>query len=492
VSVPAPPFDAWALPSWMDAPERTRTTASGEVRYPVTDGEWIGGLSAELAKRGVGGSAGSGEGPASGGEPMRDRAERIRALGEVGARFLDPADELRHEALALIPATSGLSAPMAQAVLDGMARDWLPDRLERLLLEELGDPSPLDRLVERSGRKSMAVPPRLVVQMVAGSVPGVGATALVRSLLLGAPTLLKPGLGDVVVPVLFARALRGAFPDLADLLAVVYWPGGEEEVERAALRPAEVVVAYGGDATVASVRARAPATARFIGYHHRAGMGVVGAGALTSESVARETARSVARAVALFDQRGCVSTRVAYVEDAGASVTPSGFATLLADALDELEAALPAGALDHLERSAVHQLRGTAEMLASGWGDDAEDRPMLRHGGAAPWSVFYDPYRAVETSCVGRVVVVRPFRSLDELVERVRPVGPHLQTVGVAGLGDRLTKVAEALGRLGVSRVAPFAAVPFPKPWWHHDGRGPLADLVRWVDLERGEGGIDG
>lgn len=487
MSVPPRPFDAWVIPSWMTPPERTRTTGSGDVRHPAPDAEWIGALAAGLAKRGVGGSMAEPDA-----EVTRDAAARIRALGSVGARLLDPDDPLRHEALALLPASSGLSEPMAREVLDGMARDWFPDRLERLLLEELGDPSPLGRLVERGGREVMAVAPRLAVQVVAGSVPGVGATALVRSLLLGAPTLLKPGLGDVVLPVLFARALRAASPGLADLLAVVYWPGGEEEVERAALRPAEVIVAYGSDAAVASVRTRAPVTARFLGYHHREGVGVVGAGALTSESAARETAGEVARAAGLFDQRGCVSTRVVYVEDVGSAVTPSGFASLLADALGDLEAELPAGTLDHLERSAVHQLRGTAEMLSSGWGDDAEDRPMLRHGGAAPWSVFYDPYRALETSCVGRVVVVRPFRTLDELIERVRPSGPHLQTVGVTGLGDRLKKVAEALGRIGVSRVAPFTAVPFPEPWWHHDGRGPLADLVRWVDLERGEGEIDG
>ncbi len=80
--------------------------------------------------------------------------------------------------------------------------------------------------------------------------------------------------------------------------------------------------------------------------------------------------------------------------------------------------------------------------------------------------------------------MVRPFRTLEELVQGLGPFAPHLQTVGVSGLGDRLLEVAEALGRLGVSRVAPFEAVPFPPPWWHHDGRGPLTDLVRWVDLE--------
>jgi hypothetical protein len=44
--------------------------------------------------------------------------------------------------------------------------------------------------------------------------------------------------------------------------------------------------------------------------------------------------------------------------------------------------------------------------------------------------------------------------------------------------------VAEALARVGVTRVTAFSEVPFPPPWWHHDGVGPLGALVRWVDLD--------
>ena len=471
------PFDGWSVPDWASPPSGTRTVETDggiPVRYPIPDAEWIAGLAGGLEPLGSG---------APGPEALRARVE---ALGTVGRRFLDPSDPLRQAALELLPRTAGLSDAMAEAVLDGMARDWVPERLGRLAREELGDPPTLGRFLPGAGRSVMAVAPRLVVQFLAGSVPGVGATALIRSLLLGAPTLLKPGLGDVVLPVLFANALREVAPRLADRLAVVYWPGGDEGVEPAALARAEVVVAYGNDSAVGSLRRRTPVAARFVAYPHREGVGVVGSDALASGPSATAVASSVARAVALFDQRGCVSTRVVWVEDTGSSVSPGAFARMIADGLGELEGGLPSGPLDRLERSGVHQVRGTAEMLSSGWGNgpDAEDRPFLIHGGDAPWTVFYDPYRAVESSCIGRVVIVRPFRTLQELEERLRPVGPHLQTVGVAGLGDRLEEVAVVLGALGASRVAPFATVPFPSPWWHHDGRGPLRDLVRWVDLE--------
>lgn len=475
---PALRFDGWVVPDAVPTTPGTREVTAApdlRVRCPAFDPDWMRAVVRGLEE----GLAGVGA------EDEHAVTARVEALGVVGRRFLDPDDPLRQEALALLPRTSGLSEPMAEVVLDGMAQDWLPDRLARLVREELGESPALGRFVPRGDRAVMAVAPWLCVQLVAGSVPGVGVNALIRSLLLGAPTLLKPGLGDVTLPVLFARALHEESPDLARRLAVVYWPGGEEELEDTVLAEADVVTIYGSDATVASIRARAPVSARLIAYHHRNGVGVVGTGVLTSSGSAAEAAREVARAVAVFDQRGCVSPRVVYVEDAGAEVSPPAFSRALAEALEGLEATLPSGELGRLERSAVHQLRGTAEMLAVGWGDDAEDRPCVMHGGgAAPWTVFYDPYRALETGCVGRVVVVRPFRTLDELYARLGPAGPHLQTVGVAGLDERLEELAGALGRIGVSRVAPFEAVPFPPPWWHHDGRGPLRDLVRWVDLE--------
>ncbi len=112
---------------------------------------------------------------------------------------------------------------------------------------------------------------------------------------------------------------------------------------------------------------------------------------------------------------------------------------------------------------------------------------VVEHGGDASWTVLLEPAGGPVIPCVGRVVRLRPVPNLEELPPCLDPLSPHLQTVGVAGLGEeRAENLARALGILGASRVTPFAAVPFPPPWWHHDGGGPLTDLVRWVDLESG------
>ncbi|MCH7530232.1 MAG: hypothetical protein IIB36_00550 [Gemmatimonadetes bacterium] len=462
-------FDAWALPPGVGLPERPSLSfesGSIQVRYLDADPDWLARVLDALVD-------------SRSGLVDRRAGDLCVKLGAVGARLLDPHDTLRMKALEYLPADSGLSPEMATVVLDGMARDWAEDRLRALLDAEFGDVAYLDGFVEREGRSSMAMGPGLCFQVIAGSVPGVGVSALIRSLLVKSPTLLKPGRGDSVLPVLFASALQEVDPELAAALAVVYWPGGSEVLENVALLRADAVVAYGGDETVAALRGRAPVTTRFVAYHHRFSVAVVGVEAL-GQPQAKASAASLANAVAIFDQRGCVSPRVVYVEEGG-TVSPRAFASLLAQSLAGLERDLPSGTLDRAEASALHQVRGTAELMVA-----SESGAEIHHGGEAPWTVIFDRGPTAIAPCLGRTVRVVPLTDLEQLPDLLARVGAHLQTVGTAGLGDREKGLASRLGRAGVSRVVPLSEMPFPPPWWHHDGGSPLGDLVRWVDLGSG------
>jgi hypothetical protein len=408
----------------------------------------------------------------------RPSKEIARLLGSVGARFLDPADELRAQALELIPDTAGVSLAMAREVLDGMAADWSAARLERLLDLELAGGDALDGFVRRGPEGlSRALGAELTVHVCAGTVPGVSVTSMVRALLVKSAVLLKPGRGDEVLPVLFRRALSKEDPRVGDACAVVYWPGGSgAALESRALREADLVVVYGGDDTVRSVRGAAHGTTPVVAYPHRLSFGVVGRDALAAGRL-EAAASDAARAVALFDQRGCVSPHLFYVlGDEGDATT---FADALADQLRRLEHELPSGAATPAFTAALHQLRGTAELLAvSGQG-------RLWCGEGTTWTVVASGDHAFEPSCLGRAVRVKPADGIEQLLEVVRPFSRHLQTVGVAGLDARVLRaLAEGLSRIGPVRIAPMELAPWPPPWWHHDGMGPLTSLVRWSDLE--------
>lgn len=463
-------FDAWALPPGAPEPpgweEREVEGADGHaIRYPRPDPAWLRELAGALrngwhALREV---------------PLR---RRVEALGRVGARLLDEGDPLAREALEWLPPTAGISPPMAGEVLRGMARDWTPARLEALLEAELPDPGVLDgfRPAPGGGEVRAAGPP-MTVHVGAGNVPGVTATSAVRGLLVGSAVLAKPGAGDVVLPVLVARGLAEVAPEVAHALAVLYWPGGTASAEAAVLREADLVVAYGGREAVDGLRRHTPAATPFVAYHHRVSLGMLGREALTGTEAAG-TAERAARATGIFDQRGCVSPHVLYVEEGG-EVEPREWAALLAGALGALEEELPTGPLLPAQASAVHQARGAAEMRAAA-GDGVE----VHAGEAAPWTVIYDPDPTFEPSCLGRVVRVTPVAALEAVPALLEHLSPFLQTVALEGAGDRRRPLAEALARVGAVRVTSLQSAPWPPPWWHHDGAGPLQVLLRWTDLE--------
>jgi hypothetical protein len=82
------------------------------------------------------------------------------------------------------------------------------------------------------------------------------------------------------------------------------------------------------------------------------------------------------------------------------------------------------------------------------------------------------------------VVRVVPVSDLEMVPRRLAELAPHLQTVALEVEEARRPALAESLARAGVPRITTLAATPWPPPWWHHDGEGPLRALVRWTDLE--------
>lgn len=403
----------------------------------------------------------------------------IQVVDRISRRFRDPVDPLRWEALAAMQAQAGYSPQMATRVLDGMCRDWSRGRLETLLHAEFPDPGVLDGFRPGpAGSRVRAQGYPLVFHLGAGSVPGVTATSLIRALLVGSASLVKPGRGDLALPVLLARAIKNADPELGRCLAVAYWPASREDLTEGALQEADLVVVYGGDETLARVRGGVRSTTVVRAYRHRLGVAVVGREALSGSVGSSASARAAAEAVAIFDQRGCVSPHVILVEEGG-EVSAEEWARELAGALEALEGTLPSGDLSQAEGVALQQSRGSAEI------EESMGRGWVLHGGEeAAWTVHFLPGSGLEPSCLNRMVRVIPIHGVEEMPRILAPWAPHLQTVGVAGLGEERGDLLEALSGLGVSRITSLEGVPWPPAWWHHDGHGPLQALVRWTDVE--------
>jgi hypothetical protein len=409
----------------------------------------------------------------------REVASVIRSVHRVAERLLDRSDPLRRTAESALPAITGTSPAMIQKVLDGMASDWLQDRSHALLDSEFQDPAVLERFRPRLGHpglQSRAIGPRLTTHFFSGNVPGVAVTSLIRALLVRSASLGKTAVGEPLLPALFARALAEEDPELGRCLAVTYWPGGEGEMESVALARAEAVVVYGGNEAVRAVRTRVPPSTRFLGYGHRISFGVLARERLDARGAASLADRA-AMDVATFDQQGCVSPHLFYAEEGG-EVSPREWAKMLAVSFASLEERLPRGRLAPGEASAIRQLRGEMEFAQlAGQGVELHASP----GGTA-WTVVYDPDSSFTASCLNRTVRVKPVADLSEVAELAAPVGSLLQSVGLAAAESRAALVSEQLARIGASRISQIGEMAWPDPFWLHDGRPPLGDLVRWCE----------
>jgi acyl-CoA reductase-like NAD-dependent aldehyde dehydrogenase len=410
---------------------------------------------------------------------------RTRLLDLPQARIIDAIDAAaralredrqRQHAVAALAAVTGYSAPMTNVILERMSHDWLAESLHQLLRSEFGDPRVLDSFVRRrdSGRRVRAVSTDVALHVFSGNVPGIAVTSIVRSLLVRTAVLGKTAAAEPVLAPLFARLLADADPDVGACVAVTWWRGGNTELENAALQRAGMVVHYGGAEAIASLRRRAPDHVQFVEHGPRISFVVVQAECADLSRAARDTAD----AVAMFDQQGCVSPQLAYI--IGGVDAARSFAAGVAARLRELAPTLPRVSLDAGEATAIRELRTRAEFRAIA-GEDVE----LFHDTALDWTVVLDSDHRFEGSCLNRTLIVKRVESLDALITVVGPFRQLLQTVGLAGFeGDELVGVAAALAEAGITRIAAIDAMPWPPMDWHHDGRGPLRELVGWVDLE--------
>ena len=401
-------------------------------------------------------------------------SDRIRAVAAAIAEISTAGTRSYQQALELIPRTAGYSPQMVVAVLDQMRSAWTHSALETLIAAEVGHAQRLDRFVRdaKSGRSSMAVGPALIAHIFSGNVPGVAVESLIRALLVKSASFGKLASDEPVLPVLFAQALPAP---LRDTIALTYWPGGTEELETVLFREADAIVVYGGTETVESIRSRAPSGKRLIVHGPRFSVGVVGASALEAGAL-DQSAGDVARAVALFDQQGCVSPHAIFVQ--GDFATAMRFADALHRRLDTLETSLPRGSLTTADAVALHEARARAE-FANISGKQIELLAGRTH------TVVIAADESFQPSCLNRFVYVKPVRDVRDLIPQLRPVRDYLQSVALCGMAEKqATELALELGRLGVSRITSFAQLPWPPLDWHHDGSRPLGELLRWVDWE--------
>jgi hypothetical protein len=289
---------------------------------------------------------------------------------------------------------------------------------------------------------------------------------------------MKCASGTSLLPRLFGHSLHEADAKLASCLEIAEWRGGNAALEEVLFAEADCVTATGRDEVLASIRSRLPFNTRFVGHGHRVSFGYVAAGALERFS-ALELATRAADDVAAWDQLGCLSPHVIYVEES-AGLGADQFAEMLADELAQREQTQPRGKVSTEIAATISSRRAIYAVRAA---HSADTRVWQSHDSTA-WTVVYEADTRFQASCGHRWVYVKPVKELSELLVAGGSVRGQVSTVGLAAPEEWAERIVAELAGWGVTRVCPLGKMQEPPLTWRHDGRPALGDLVTWCDWE--------
>jgi len=329
------------------------------------------------------------------------------------------------------------------------------DDLLEVVRLELGHPEILDGFRPYGANFARAYCLSPLLHIVSGNTPHAALQSLIRGLLVGAENRMKlpsEGLPEV------GRFLSLLPAELRERVTISSTLPAEWQ------REAEAWIVFGSDETIAHFRMQARPGARFEPHGHLFSFGLVarpGPGA----------ADAAARDISLFNQKGCLSPHDIYVRGDAAA-----FAAELARAMADFAAAEPPLPVSVAEAAEIHNVRANYRFRSA-----SDPRVKLHESdGSLDWTVIYEDDPWFASSCLNRVVYVKPWPESDPAAA----LGPVRGWLGAVGIWPAAPEAAELVASLAPSRICPLGRMQLP-PWsWHQEGRQNLAGLVRWVDFE--------
>lgn len=416
--------------------------------------------------------------------PMRDV---IEFLAEVGKQLQLDDNSYLQESFALALQAGGLSEPVLRGVYDKLPAMFNPELLTATVENTIGIRY-LDSWVPAPGKgaycRVRAIGTRQL-HITAGNVPVTAALTIIRGALTKSDILIKSPSNDPLTANAIARTLIDvdASHPVARHIAVAYWKGGDEELERQLVRTTRIdkIIAWGGMASVKHIQKFLSPGIDLTAFNPKHSIAVLGREALESEEAMDEAAIGLAVSAGFYNQTACANTRVAYIESDTSNEAIDKLITLsnkiykalktlpsfMSTAADfrnpELEAEMDTIEMEeefyHVEGDTIN-----GGVIVSRFSDRVD---------------FYDKLN-------NRVINLVPIPDLREVVKHCDDT---TQTVGVypEALRERLLKPFALAGaqRLiplqGADPLQIFHDVNTLPPGMPHDGIEPLRRSVRWV-----------
>ncbi|WP_063553366.1 acyl-CoA reductase [Burkholderia territorii] len=360
-------------------------------------------------------------------------------------------------------------------LLDEIARTQLTafcrrEALQAKLENELGEsPFSLRRPDYRESRFEAWRPLGLVLHVTPSNAALLPFMAVLEGLLAGNINWLRPSSSDHGLSArLLAELLQhDTSGRLAAHIAVL--PVASAELGRLIV-DADGVSVWGGDTTLAVIRAQLPAGCRWIDWGHRISFGYLDPAASDDEAL-----DAMADDVCRYDQQACSSPQALLVD--------SNDLTVIKETAVRLAAALSRRA--PLWQALTPDLREAAEIstqMAYHRLDQAFGNQQGQVLSGQGWRLAWNMRQELAPSPLFRTVELRP-APWSALSRILRPWRTHLQTCGLIAPANRLPALSRTLLAAGVSRIAPPGHMHDGYPGEPHDGVYSLQRLSRRVSV---------
>ncbi len=325
-------------------------------------------------------------------------------------------------------------------------------------------PAVAARIFTLAERRRQASP---ALVLLAETPVGLAVQSLLPALARRRPLVLKSARAEPRFTPFLLHALAAREPAIGDAFAALSWEGGVDPIERILVDGVDQVIAYGGASTVNALRASWGEKV----FVHGPKLSV----ALISgdgEALDGATLLALARDVALFEQRGCLSLQLVLVEQSGEIV-----ARRLSQALERVALELPPPPLSTSRALAIQQLRCEAEMRGLWTTAESISAGCVLFAGRleeapGPRSLPLQP------SPGGRTVLVWEVSSIEHGVAALEPLRGHVQGAVWAGADsapEPTSQIADRLRALGVTRLAGPGKLQYVDALWPNGGIDPLA-----------------
>jgi hypothetical protein len=317
------------------------------------------------------------------------------------------------------------------------------------------------------GRAYVRAMPTRQLHLTAGNAPDVPLASLLRALLTKSAAVIKLPSAGIVTGTLFAAAAAAAAPQhpLTRHLSVVYWKGGDEEIENTLFAPGvfDRIIVWGGLGATASVQARA-APARTIFFNPRYGVSLIGREAFEGDLAG--VAAQAASDSLVNNQASCASSLVHYVE--GSLEQAGVYAGHLCRALAGWDEAAPP--------IFTPSLRGEFKRLKHGKYTSAHWFINTNNGEYSSGVVVVSGGFDITDHPGARLVAVCP---VSDLSGALKYLHAGVSVVGIYPEERRLA-LRDILAARGVSSILPLGRVEQYYAGMPHDGMLVLNQLVDW------------